>query len=78
MNFVLNDSVHLVKHDDENIFLVMKTTYEIMRIGNFLFDVLTYFKTSRIITDQPLLITDEIVGLEFLKDLIEMNFLKLT
>ena len=78
MNFVLNDSVHLVKHDDENIFLVMKTTYEIMRIGNFLFDVLTYFKTSRIITDQPLLITDEIVGLEFLKDLIEMDFLKLT
>ncbi len=74
--FVVNDFIHLIKHDEDNIFLVMKTKYEIMRIGDFLFDVLTYFKTPRTISEEPILIGDEVVGLEFLEELIEMNFLR--
>jgi len=73
---ILNEFVHLIKHNDNNIFLVMKKNYEIMRIERYLYDVLTYFKTARRISAAtPLTIDDDIVASEFIEELIEMNYL---
>src|SRR5690606_27825515 len=76
--FILNDFIHLIKHDEDNIFLVMKTKYEIMRIERFLFDVLTFFqKPRKYSVKEPLIIENEVVGYEFVEELIAMNYLKL-
>jgi len=75
--FMISDFIHLVEHNDEHIFLVMKKTYEIMRIERFLFDVLTFFKTPRTVSlKKSLIIENEVVATEFVEELIEMNFLK--
>jgi hypothetical protein len=75
--FTVSDFIHLVEHDENNIFLVKKKKYEIMRIERFLFDVLTYFQIPRRISiKENLIIENEIVGFNFIEELIEMNFLK--
>ncbi|MBL7886282.1 MAG: hypothetical protein JNJ52_06010 [Flavobacterium sp.] len=75
--FIVSDYVQLVKHDENHIFLVLKKKYEIMRIGELLYDVLNYFQTPRTISkNEPLIIENEVVGFEFLEELIEMNFIK--
>ncbi|HEX8561882.1 MAG TPA: hypothetical protein VF676_02775 [Flavobacterium sp.] len=75
--FVISDHFQLVKHNEEHIFLVNKKKYEIMRIGDFLFEVLEYFKTPRtILPNESLLIENDVVGFEFVEELIELNFLK--
>lgn len=74
---ILNQFVHLLKHDDENIFLVMKKKYKIMKIKEYLFDVLSYFKTpKKIIPKKPLTINNQKVNWNFIKELVEMNYLK--
>jgi lauroyl/myristoyl acyltransferase len=52
--FTVSQYIHLVKHDENNIFLVKKKKYEIMRIERFLFDVLTYFQTPRRISTKDM------------------------
>lgn len=75
--FMISDYIHLVKHNEDHFFLVSKKKYEIMRIGNFLYDVLTFFKTPRTISkNEPMLIDEHEVEFEFMEELIEMNFLK--
>ncbi len=75
---ILNDFIDLIKHNDNNIFLVMKKEYEIMRIKQSLFDVLSNFKTPKTInTDETLIINNEVVRLDYINELIELNYLKL-
>jgi hypothetical protein len=78
VTFQINQFIHLIKHDDEHIFLVMKKDYQIMKITKFLYDVLTFFKISKkIIPEKTFIINNQKVNWTILNELIEMNYLKL-
>jgi len=76
--FIINEYYHLIKYDDENIFIVMKNNYRIEKIEKYLYEVLTYFEKPKIITsEKPLIINYQKVSWGFLKELIELNYIKL-
>lgn len=69
--------IHLIKHSDENMFLVNKKDYKIMKITSYLYNVLSYFKIPKAIdTTKMLNIGSVEVNWNVLEELIEMNFLK--
>ncbi|MAX69690.1 MAG: hypothetical protein CMC76_01095 [Flavobacteriaceae bacterium] len=73
----INQFVHLIKHSDENMFLVSKKDYKIMKITDFLYETLSYFKTPRVVSLNKILsIRDTSINWSMLEELIEMKFLK--
>lgn len=75
--FVISDSIQLVRHDAQHFFMVLKNKYEILRIEEVLYSTLAYFKTPKAIAEnEPLLIENDVIGFAFLEELIEMNFIK--
>ncbi len=68
--------IQLIKYDEENVFIITKRDYQIMKISPMLYDVLIYFKDPKnVITNSDMVINDHTVKWEFLEELIEMNFL---
>ncbi|SCY66664.1 lysophospholipid acyltransferase family protein [Flavobacterium caeni] len=75
--FVVSDAIRLIKHKDESIFMVNRKSYEIMQIGSVLFDVLTFFRTpQQVSTGQPLVLNGDVIGFDFVKELIALNLIK--
>lgn len=75
--FVTNQFIHLVKVNDENIFLVMKKGFEVMKIKNLLYDVLTFFKTPKTLSPHnPIKISNKNITWTFINELINSKFLK--
>lgn len=76
--YVLNEFIHLIDHDENNLFLVMKKKYEVLKIEKLLFEVLTFFKTPRKISSVKAVNFDNrTIGTSFIEELIEVNYLKL-
>lgn len=75
--FILNSNFHLVNHGDKSTYLVKKQNFQIVKIKKYLFEVLTFFKTpKKIIPKKTFSINHQEVSWSFVKELIEMNYLK--
>ncbi|WGD35642.1 hypothetical protein [Olleya sp. YS] len=73
----VNQFVHLIKHSEDKMFLVSKKDYKIMKITDFLFNVLSYFKIPKTIDPGKILkIGNNEVNWNVLEELVEMKFLK--
>ena len=65
------------KTSDENMFLVSKKDYKIMKISQYLYKVLSYFKIPKAVKpNMKLTIDDNEVSWSDLEELVEMKFLK--
>lgn len=73
----LNEFIQLIKHNDDNLFLVMKKKYQVLKIKKSLYDILTYFKSpKRINLNKTFTIKNNNFSPNFMKELIELNYLK--
>jgi KDO2-lipid IV(A) lauroyltransferase len=72
-----SEFIHLMKYDDERIFLVSKKDYQIMKITNSLYEILDFFKTPKeLIPKKSFIVGEQIVDWNVITELLEMNFLK--
>jgi len=77
VTLVIEQSIHLIKYDDNRMYLIKKEDYQIMKITNFLYNVLFFFKKSQTITSKKsLTIDNQEVNWNIVTELIEMNYLK--
>jgi lauroyl/myristoyl acyltransferase len=77
VTLAVDSFVHLIKHSDENMFLVSKKDYKIMKISQYLYKVLSYFKIPKAVKpNMKLTIDDNEVSWSDLEELVEMKFLK--
>lgn len=71
--------IHMLKHDEKNIFLVKKKEYQVMKISEYVYDVLIFFNEPKQINiNKDLVIHNRVTEWSIIKELIEMNFLKPT
>lgn len=72
----VDQHIQLVKYNDNNVFVIHKKDYQIMKITPLLYNVLNHFKTpKKIITNTDTIIDDQTIEWGFLEELIEMDFL---
>ena len=72
----VDQQIQLIKYNDDNVFVIQKKDYQIMKITPLLYNVLNHFKTPKnIITNTDTIINDQTIEWEFLEELIEMDFL---
>jgi len=77
VTLVINQFIHLIKYDDNHIFLIKKDDYQIMKITNFLYNLLFFFKKPITITpNKSLLIDNKKINWNIVTELIDMNYLK--
>lgn len=77
ITLVLDQFIHLIKHDEERIFLVTRRAYQIMKISNLMYEILRFFKTPQKITpNKVLVVKNQVFNWRFVKELIEMKFIK--
>jgi len=73
----IDQFIHLIKYDEEHVFLVMKKDYQIMKITNLLYDVLSFFKVpKKIKSKKALIFNNQEISWKVVKELIKMNILK--
>lgn len=74
---VLDQFIHLLKYDDEHIFLVNKKEYQVMTVTSDLYELLLFFKEpKKVIVNEELSVHDQIVDWKDIEELIEMNLIK--
>ncbi len=68
--------VQLIKFDADNVFVIKKRDYQVMKITPMLYEVLDHFtQPKNIVTHTDILVNDHNVGWDFVAELIEMNLL---
>jgi len=73
----VDNFVHLIKHSDENMFLVSKKDYKIMKITQYLYKVLSYFKIPKTVKpNMKITIDNNEISWGELEELIDMKFLR--
>lgn len=72
----VDQQIQLLKYNEDNVFVIQKKDYQIMKITPLLYSVLNHFKTPKnIITNTDTTINNQTIEWEFLEELIEMKFL---
>lgn len=77
VTLMINKFLHLIKHGEDTLFLVDRKNYKIMAITQFVYEVLSYFKSPRkIASNKTLNIADYKVKWADMEELVKMDYLK--